>query len=283
MPNEEQSEYWNEKAGPKWVDAQAMLDATLNAFTAGLLDGARLEPGHAVLDVGCGTGQTTVDIFRRVSPGGSVLGLDLSAVMLEAAGARAAQAGTSPSFRQADAQVATFDGASFDRIMSRLGVMFFDDPVAAFANLRSATRAGGSLTFLCWQSPRENPWVALPMSIASRFIEIPRPEAGAPGPFAFADPDHVRGILEKAGWADVSIESRTGSMIFADGSIEGALLFLQKIGPLSRLVAEIESEDVRDQLLQALRGAFEEAARDAPDGKLALGAATWLVSATCPA
>ncbi len=282
MPNEEQFEYWNEKAGPKWVDAQAMLDATLNAFTAGLMDGACLAPGQSVLDVGCGTGQTTVEVFRRVSPGGSVLGLDLSAVMLEAAAARAAREGTSPTFRQADAQVATFDGDRFDRIVSRLGVMFFDDPVAAFANLRAATRPGGALTFLCWQSPLENPWIALPMSIASRFIEIPRPEAGAPGPFAFADPDRVRGILERAGWAEVSIEPRVGSMIFADGSIDGALLFLQKIGPLSRLVAEIESDKVREELLQALRSGLEQVAREAPEGKLALGAATWLVSASCP-
>ena len=282
MPNEEQREYWNEKAGPKWVEAQEMLDATLNAFTAGLVSGARLEPGHAVLDVGCGTGQTTVEMFRRVSPGGTVHGLDLSAVMLEAAGARAAQAGMNPSFQLADAQVARFEGAPFDRIVSRFGVMFFDDPVAAFTNLRAATRAGGSLTFLCWQSPRENPWVALPMSIASGFIEIPRPEKGAPGPFAFAAPDRVRGILESAGWAEVAIESRTGSMVFADGTVEGALLFLQKIGPLSRLVAEIDSEKVRGDLLQALREGLAQAARDAPDGKLALGAATWLVSALCP-
>ena len=279
-PNQDQFEYWNEKAGPQWVKAQSILDGSLATLTDALYEGAGLEAGMRVLDVGCGTGQTTVELARRVAPGGSSLGIDLSAVMLEAAAARSEAAGVAADYRQADAQTAELEQAHFDRVVSRFGVMFFEDSTVAFENLRRATHPDGSLCFLCWQAPGANPWVAEPLKVASRFVELPPAEPGAPGPFAFADRERIETVLEGAGWKRISIESRTGQMRFGDGSTGFAVEFMSRIGPMSRVMLDLEDRaSVRDELVEALRELMEEQAAKAEDGKVSFGGSTWLVTA----
>src|SRR5262249_38336345 len=149
-----------------------------------------------VLDVGCGCGDSTVDLARRVAPDGTVVGMDISAVMLERARQTAREQGVNARFEHADAQTHAFAPASFDVLFSRFGVMFFADPTAAFANLRSALRPGGKLAFVCWQSLAENPWMLVPLGAAFQIIPPPpMPAPDAPGPFAFADQSRVRSIL----------------------------------------------------------------------------------------
>lgn len=275
MTNQEQIEYWSEKAGPEWVAEQSRLDDTVSEFGDIVLERAAIEAGQSVLDVGCGTGQTTV-AAARASDGGHVLGVDVSRVMLEAARRRAADVGVVAEFVEADAQVQAFD-PSFDHVISRFGVMFFEDPTAAFANLLRAARSGGKLTFVCWQGMAENPWVALPARALSEVIPLPPREPGAPGPFAFADGQRLRALLTEAGWCDVHVESVKRRSHFGDGSLEGTLDFLLTIGPVASALRDIDDQDLHDAAVRAVTEAIRAEVGD--DGRVALGTATWLVEA----
>ena len=274
--NQEQRKYWNEKAGPTWVERRLDLDRLIGPLGGLLLEKADLEPGDRVLDVGCGSGHTTVEIARRVAPGGSVVGLDIASVMLKAARARASQAGVDADFLEADAQVYDFGTAGFDVLTSRFGVMFFSDPTAAFANLRSALVERGRLLFLCWQPLARNPWVQIPMRAVAQAVELPTPPPpGSPGPFALSDPDHLRKILVSAGYGDVTIESVHRPMALG-ADADSALGFLLEIGPAARALAEATAGD-KERAIEALR---EELAAHATEQGVFLGSAAWLVQAS---
>ncbi|MEM6705905.1 MAG: class I SAM-dependent methyltransferase [Acidobacteriota bacterium] len=274
MTNREQIDYWNEQAGPEWVAEQARLDETVATFGNAVLERANIQAGESVLDVGCGTGQTTV-AAARTAAGGRVLGADVSRVMLEAAKRRAAEAGVSANFVEADAQVHDF-GEKFDHVISRFGVMFFEDPTAAFANLARATEPGGRLTFVCWQALPKNAWVALPARSLADVVPLPPREPGEPGPFAFADGERVRTLLDDAGWNEIRIESVERMSSFGDGSVEGTLEFLLTIGPLASAVRGVEDPEQRQRAIDVVTGAVEA---EAKNGKVELGTATWIVEA----
>jgi len=202
IANTGQAEHWNTGPGvAHWVANQARYDRMHAPFTALILDAAALRPGGTVLDVGCGCGGTTLAAARLVAPG-QALGLDLSGPMLARARADAEAAGLGNAvFRQGDAQVEPLEPGRFDTVISRFGVMFFADPVAAFANISSATRAGGRLVFACWQPLAANQWMLVPGAALAEHLPPPAPApAGGPGMFAFADPDRLRPILAAAGW-----------------------------------------------------------------------------------
>src|ERR1700722_16858165 len=189
-PNAAQIAYWNETAGPSWVAMQDDLDRELREL--GLAAMAALAPRaeERLIDIGCGCGATTLELARRVGPGGGVLGVDISAPMLGVARERAAAEGL------AQAGFLPVDGA-----FSRFGVMFFEDPVAAFANIRAAVSPRGRLAFVCWRALAENPWMTVPMAAILPLLPAPPPAQtpGAPGPFAFADRDRLFAILRDAG------------------------------------------------------------------------------------
>src|SRR5579864_8275758 len=161
MANTGMAEYWNGRPASVWVTEAERFDSMLAPFGRRLLTAAALEPGERVLDVGCGNGAISLEAARAVAPGGRVSGLDLSASMLGVARLRAAEQGIDVDFVQGDAQVASFD-EPFDVVLSRFGVMFFDDPQVAFANLAKAARSGGRLCFVCWQEMFANEWIAVP-------------------------------------------------------------------------------------------------------------------------
>jgi SAM-dependent methyltransferase len=210
--NQAQREYWTTE-GPRQYQAYGDTnEALLAPFGQAMLDAARLQPGESVLDVGCGHGTSTLGAAERVAPSGQVVGVDISAAMLEPARQRIATAGVSNvELLPADAQVHAFEAGSFDAVISRFGMMFFDDPWAAFANLARALRPGGRLVFVCPQDPLKSEWVAVALGAVvttlGRMPDLGPPDA--PGPFAFADGDRLTRLLTGGGLRNVTLETVT--------------------------------------------------------------------------
>src|SRR5881394_2941390 len=188
-----------------WADVREPLERQLAPLGRRALAALAPRPGESVLDIGCGGGETALDLARSVAPDGTVVGVDLSAAVLAFA-RRAAKGCKRVRFVQADAQVFPFEAASFDAAFSRFGVMFFADPTAAFINIRRSLRPNGRLAFVCWRALEENLLDILPLRAASAHLPPQSDhDPDAPGPFAFANPDRVRGILGVAGFEDIKI------------------------------------------------------------------------------
>jgi len=276
-PNAAQIEYWNCIGGPRWVGLGASVDSRLAHVQERLLATSSLASGESVLDVGCGTGTTTLACAERVGTAGRVLGIDVSAPMLEVARTRIAERGlANVTFAEADAAIHSFPPQGFDRIVSRFGVMFFADPIAAFRNLFAATRPGGQVAFVCWAPLADNPFWHIPLKIAERALgpRDPEPEH-APGPFGFSDPARVRSILDAAGFDRVGIATEAVPIIGT--SPEEEARFACRMGPLARLVEErTPSPETREALCREIALAF---APFASAGAIRLPASVHLVTA----
>ena len=186
-PNAEQITYWNEQSGPKWVALDGRLDALISPYGDRALERTKPALGERVLDVGCGCGRTTLELAARVGSPGSVTGIDISTVMLARARERARKSGAqNVRFENADVQTHAFEPGSFDLAFSRFGVMFFADPVAAFANLRGALAPGGRLAFVCWQPLANNPWMQVPLAATAPHLKLPEPPVLVREPGALA-------------------------------------------------------------------------------------------------
>ncbi|ABS63829.1 Methyltransferase type 11 [Parvibaculum lavamentivorans DS-1] len=274
-PNAEQIDYWNGDAGDKWAQNRDRLDAMLQPFSEAVLRLASAKPGERVLDIGCGCGATT---FELAAQAGSALGVDISAPMVARARERAAALKSPAEFALADAATHPFAPASFDILASRFGIMFFLEPVPAFAHLRQALAPGGRIAFVCWRPLKENAWVSVPLFAALPHLPAPEPATpGAPGPFAFDDPERFRRVLTEAGFGSIAIEPHDAllSMSGEGDPVETALRQTLEIGPLARLLKEQE-EAPRRRAVDAVREAL---ARHVKDGKVRLGGAVWLVTA----
>ncbi|MDQ3031528.1 MAG: class I SAM-dependent methyltransferase [Myxococcota bacterium] len=274
--NRDQAALWNEASGRTWVEMQDVLDRMLAPFEALLVEEGF--PGEAgrVLDIGCGAGATTLSMARRLGPRGLCLGVDISAPLVAAAEERAISEGmASAAFVRADAQTHRFEPGHFDAVMSRFGVMFFDDPVAAFANLRRAARPSAPLTFVAWRSPADNPFMTTAARAAAPFLPAigsPAPDPDAPGQFAFADGSRVRRILDASGWTDVEVRAVDVPSSVAE---EDLLAYVTKLGPVGLALRELD-DPTRARITQALRTAFDPYVRD---GAARFDAACWLVRA----
>lgn len=234
--NQPQADFWTSPAGRAWIEHEAALDATMEGILRMLLDAAAPSGGNAVLDVGCGTGATTIAAARLVSPG-PVLGLDIAAPMLERAQARAKAEGVAnATFRLCDAQVEHLPEESFDTLVSRFGMSFFADSLAAFRNLAKALRKGGRMVFVSWDGLDRNPWLALPEQVArQRLGAPPDPPSAGPGPLAFADPGHVLDLMEQAGLAEGRVATRQIGLT-PPGGPSGAARLAIHVGPAARLL-----------------------------------------------
>lgn len=274
--NEEQIEYWNGKAGQTWVRSMDRIDGMLAPITQALLERAAVKPGERVIDVGCGCGSTAIELLRR---GALVFGVDVSEPMLALAKERATAAGLKGfAFKRADAAAQPLT-PDHELVLSRFGVMFFSKPAPAFRNIRTGMTPDGRLVFVCWQAMAENAWMSTAGQAVMAFLSKPAtpPDPRAPGPFAFADREYLRGILESAGFAGVEIEDfRT--KLHVGNDLDQAMEFQKDIGPVARALAELEGE-TRDRALAAARAAL--AAHLGPKG-IDLGAACWLVTARNP-
>ena len=277
MDNFAQAEYWNGEAGAKWVQYADQLDELLKPFADAILESAAIKSGESVLDIGCGAGALSLKAAPAVGDTGSVDGVDISEQLVTLARHRSETLNLGASFDVADAS--TFSARHpIDVVLSRFGIMFFTDPVAAFANIRSNLSDNGRMAVACWQSLPQNEWAFAPLQATLPFLpEPPAPPApGTPGPFAFADPDHVTAILQEAGWRSIDIKPWTGDLVLPGTTPDEIVAFMLEIGATARLMKETNMD--RTAALDALHQLVSE--RSGPDGRVQLSAAAWVVSAT---
>ena len=269
--NAEQIDYWNGAAADIWVAQQERLDRQLDPLGRAALEALAPRAGEHVLDVGCGSGQTTLQLAGAVGPAGRVLGVDISEPLLAAARQRTRDARVS--FVHADAQTHAFE-QPFDAIFSRFGVMFFADPVAAFANLHRAMKPRGRIGFVCWRAEAENPIMTVPMAAAAKHLPPlpPPPDPNAPGPFSLADRERLARVLDEAGFGAIDIAPLDA--VIGGNDAAATLELALQIGPLGRLLRE--HPQFRAAVIDDVRAAIE---RFIVHGVARLQSATWIVTA----
>ena len=270
---------WNGDSGERWAANLARLDLMLEDFGSAAIAAAGALPGEQILDIGCGSGTTSFKLAQRVGSSGHVLGVDISEQLVDIARA-AIPDGAPVAFRCADAATAALPQGQFDLLFSRFGVMFFDDPVAAFAHMRGALKPGGRVAFICWRGAQENDWVRLPMAAIRDIVEPAPADPNAPGPFAFGDRQRLADILAAAGFTAIDIAPFDTTLPYGRGAnreaaIDDALDMAFQVGPLSRALAE-QSNDIRARAAEAVRAAFTK--RPGEKSVLIDGAA-WVVTA----
>lgn len=269
----EQARLWNGPAGRAWVDQQELLDQLFAPFEKLLVRAVSEAAAKSVLDVGCGTGSTTLAVARQLGANGRSIGIDISEPMIAAARDRAERDGLPAAFLCADAQTHAFAPAGFDMIVSRFGVMFFDDSVRAFANLRRAASDGAGLRCIAWRSAGENPFMTTAERAAAPFLtNLPVRQPGAPGQFAFADPHHVQGILEQAGWTQIDIKPLDVVCTMPE---EALVPYLTRLGPVGLVLQQADAR-VRSRVVDTVRTAFDPYVRGA---EVRFNAACWMVAA----
>jgi SAM-dependent methyltransferase len=273
--NQEQLRAWDGDEGAYWAEHAEAYDKSLAGYQDGFMAAAAIGPGDRVLDVGCGTGQTT-RAAARVAASGRAHGVDLSARMLDVARALAAREGVrNIDFEQADAQVHPFPTSGYDVAISRTALMFFADRRAGFANLARALRPGGRLCALVWQPVPVQEWVRDFTSALAAGRDLPAPPPDAPSPFSLADPDVARGLLTGSGFVDVTIEPSAAPMWFGDDP-EQAYDFV--VGMLGWMVASLDDAS-KAGALAALRRSL-----DAHAGAVGVAyeSGVWTITASRP-
>jgi SAM-dependent methyltransferase len=276
IANTAQAEYWNAEVGKTWAAEQDLLDEQLRPLGELAMEALAPQAGERVLDIGCGCGDTSLALAARVGPDGQVVGVDISEPMLARAEDRAKDV-SRVRFLHADAQAHAFEGAGFDALFSRFGVMFFADPGAAFSNLISALKPHGRIAFVCWRTPPESPLMTVP-SLAVADILPPSPPADphAPGPFAFADAERLRSLMQRAGFEAVTITAH--DLPVGVSTLEGQVELGLRIGPLGSAIRQ--NPALADQVKGRVREAIS--AFMTPEGPR-MTAGVWIVTAVRPA
>ena len=248
---DEQTRLWNGAAGRAWVDEQPLLDRILKPFETLLLDAVSARSLRHVLDVGCGTGSTTLAVARLLGVNGRVTGIDVSEPMIAAARARAEREGAPATFICANAQTFAFEPAIFDMIVSRFGVMFFDDPVHAFANLRRASTNDAEVRLIAWRSAAENPFMTTAERAAAPLLpNLPARRPNMPGQFAFANRDRVRSILEESGWTENDVEPIDIACALPETEL---VRYVTRLGPVGLALQEAD-EPTRARVASSASG-----------------------------
>ncbi|VVE65234.1 SAM-dependent methyltransferase [Pandoraea captiosa] len=281
IANHDQSALWNGRSGAAWVDNRAVLDQMFVPLARFLIDRARdvaqRAPVGRLLDVGCGTGGATLALSQALGAHWSLTGADISAPMIAEARTRAAHARRPVEYVCADVQTHAFTGEPFDLIVSRLGVMFFDDPVAAFVNLRRASRPGAWLHMLAWRGAAENPFMTVAERAAQPLLpDLARRVPGAPGQFGFADRERVEDILTSSGWTDVSLAPVQFDCTFALADLRE---YATRLGPVGLALAQrtpAERARIVDTLVEAYAPFIQ-------NDEVRFTAACWHLSARAPA
>jgi ubiquinone/menaquinone biosynthesis C-methylase UbiE len=274
--NTDQIAYWNGPGGQRWANRQQAQDILLGPVADILIDRASPRAGERIIDVGCGSGATTVAFAQKVGPSGHALGIDVSGPMLARA-RQSAPAQLPVDFVLADATIYPFDPASSDLLASRFGVMFFADPAASFTNMRKALRPSGRLAFACWREPRDNPWMMAPLQAVYEHVpKLPQQGPEDPGPFAFASEARVNRILSEAGFTGIAMEPCSLSLDIAiGGGLEAAVQGALEIGPANRAL-EGASSDVRAAATHSIREVLTPFVRGQA---VTLAGSIWIVTA----
>jgi SAM-dependent methyltransferase len=277
--NAAQAQRWNGASGQYWIEHRERHLAEHQNLTPHLFRSAAIVRGEKVLDVGCGCGDTTIMAARAAgtSPGerpgraGSAVGLDLSAPMLAVARRLAAQAGAANArFVRGDAQACPLRRAAFDVVISNFGVMFFDDPRAAFADLAAAARPHGRLAFLCWQDDTQNEIFAIPMRAFGAHTRLPGPSAGD----LFVDPRQITELLSGSGWEDVRV-APVNEPAWIGSDVKDVMSYIRGMPVIRTLAASLDPV-LTARVLAAIEEQYD--ARQRPDG-IWVHAAAWLVTA----
>lgn len=276
-PNVEQAAFWDELA-PDWLTGEQHSEQIAGPFGSLALDQLELSPGQRVLDVGCGSGPTTIEMARMVAPGGEVIGVDISATLVAAGRQRAVGAAVlNTAFVTADVQTDELGQQDFDAAFSRFGVMFFADPERAFGRIRRALRPGGRLVFACWQDLFANEWMFVPGSAVVTVTGLlpPMPGPGEPGPFSLAEPGLAASVLESAGFTEIVVEPVSKTLALPPSDVDSLAALSQLVGPVREALRGAD-ESTRRQILDAVDGALRA---KVADGELRLSAAAFIVSA----
>lgn len=273
--NERQAEFWDEIA-PAWAASEAHTELVAGPFGAFAMQRLGIEPGHRVLDVGCGTGGTTRELARLVAPDGEATGVDISAAMVAIARARTSDSDPGRArFEVADVQVDGVGAEGFDAVFSRFGVMFFADPAAAFGRIRSLLSPAGRFGFACWQDLFTNEWMFVP---GAAVIEVtgqlpPMPGPGEPGPFSLADAAALEALLTGAGFEEIEVTPRAEVIALPATEIESIVAMSRSVGPVREALREAD-DDLTSRVLEAVREAL---LGRIVDGELRLSAAAHIV------
>jgi SAM-dependent methyltransferase len=275
-PDDGQAARWNGPAGNAWVEAQDVMDALFAPLQDLLVEAVPAGRGGRALDVGCGTGGTTVAVARRLGADGHCVGVDISGPMVEAARARAVREGAAASFVRADAQDHAFEPAVFDSVVSRFGVMFFQDPVRALTNLRRAAKEGAGLRFVVWRDIAENPFMTTAERAAAPLLpNLPERRPDAPGQFAFADRGRVRRLLEESGWTGIDIRPVDVTCVLPEAEL---VPYFSRFGPVGIALRETD-ERTRARVVETVRAAFDPFVHGT---EVRFTAACWQIDARAP-
>lgn len=272
-PDGDQARLWNGPSGLAWADQQELLDRLFHPFESLLAEAVAASGAARVLDVGCGTGATTLAIARRIGPNADCVGIDISEPMLAVARARAEREGVPARFICADAQHHVFDAGCFDTLVSRFGVMFFSDPAEAFSRLRQAMRRDGEMHCIVWRGPQENPFMTAAERAAAPLLpDLPARSPGGPGQFSFADPRRARQVLEESGWTGITIETLDVACSMPESDL---VPYLTRLGPVGVLLQQVDG-CLRRRVIEVVRQAF---APYLQDGEVRFTASCWRIGA----
>jgi SAM-dependent methyltransferase len=278
-PNSEQAAFWQDRA-PSWLAAEEHVARVSHRFGKAAIERLGLGAGQRVLDVGCGSGPTTLMLATEVGPEGEVVGADISPAMLAAATARAGDAGVrNVRFVEADMQVDDLGAGLFDAAFSQFGVMFFADPVAAFANIRRAIHPGGALAFACWQPIFSNEWMFVPGSAVVTVTGSlpPMPGPGEPGPFSLSEPGRIEEVLGAAGFTHVEVAPHDEVITLRGDEIDSLVALSQAVGPVRQALLDAgDDQDLRHRLVEAVESAVRERV---VDGEASFAAGAFITTA----
>ena len=276
--NIDQKNFWSGKGGDVWVQRQQAMDTMLRPLGEAALQKLELNEDTNVLDIGCGCGNTTLSIAEKIKPTGRVTGLDISEPMLQRARESARELSLENTFFQClDVQTEDIGVNTFNAAFSRFGVMFFEDSIAAFTNINKSLVSGSPLSFVCWQSPIQNPWQSLFVQEVKKFIDLPAPPPRSPGPFAFMESDYVNSILENSNFENIEIEGHEAEVnMFSGRSLSDSVNDYISINPVVSEMLKDTSNELKQEIINA---AIEVFSPYYSDKGLIFPSSTWLVTA----
>ena len=276
--NIDQKKFWSGKGGDVWVQRQQAMDTMLRPLGEAALQKLELNEDTNVLDIGCGCGNTTLSIAEKIKPTGRVTGLDISEPMLQRARESAQELSLeNTSFQCVDVQTEDIGVNSFNAAFSRFGVMFFEDSIAAFTNINKSLISGSPLSFVCWQSPIQNPWQSLFVQEVKKFIDLPAPPPRSPGPFAFMESDYVNSILEDSNFKNIEIKGYEAEVnMFSGRSLSDSVNDYISINPVVSEMLKDASNELKQEIINA---AIEVFSPYYSDKGLIFPSSTWLVTA----